>query len=109
MPPFMFRTFLNPACFRKSTAFALRTPLLQCATISSAVFSSFTRFGRSPSGISFASGNAADLVFVRLAHVDQHELVAAIDLRFHFHRIDLAFVTPAPVACSWCGIPQNSW
>ena len=56
MPPFMLRTRLNPACFRKSTALALRIPLLQCATISSAVFSSFTRFGNSPSGISFAFG-----------------------------------------------------
>ena len=48
IPPFMLRTFLNPACFRKSTALALRIPLLQCATISSAESSSFTRFGRSP-------------------------------------------------------------
>src|SRR5579872_940281 len=53
IPPLILRTFLNPACFRKSTAFALRIPLLQCATISSAVSSSFTRFGNSPSGISF--------------------------------------------------------
>src|ERR1051326_91361 len=51
IPPFMFLTFLKPACFRKSTAFALRMPLLQCATISSAESSSFTRFGRSPSGM----------------------------------------------------------
>ena len=30
----MFFTFLKPACRRKSHALALRTPLLQCATIS---------------------------------------------------------------------------
>src|SRR6476620_9380776 len=56
MPPFMFLTFLKPACFRKSTALALRVPLLQCATISVAVSSSFTRLGRSPSGISLDVG-----------------------------------------------------
>src|ERR1700687_16054 len=29
IPPFMLRTLRNPACFRNSTAFALRIPLLQ--------------------------------------------------------------------------------
>ena len=37
------------------------------------------------------SGDAADLVFVRLAHVDEDEVVAAIDFRFHLNRIDVAF------------------
>src|SRR5207237_7255255 len=54
IPPFMFFTLRNPACFRKSTALALRMPLLQWATISSAELSSFTRLGNSPSGISLA-------------------------------------------------------
>src|ERR1700722_8922620 len=56
IPPFILRTFLNPACFRKSTALALRIPLLQCATISSAESSSLPHFGKSPSGISLACG-----------------------------------------------------
>src|SRR5277367_1168950 len=56
MPPFMLRTFLNPACFRNSTALAERAPLLQWATISSAGFNSLTRFARSPRGISLEPG-----------------------------------------------------
>src|ERR1044071_4169638 len=51
MPPAKLWTFLNPDCRKKFTAFALRTPERQCATISLLVSSSFTRFGRSPSGI----------------------------------------------------------
>src|SRR5215469_5723092 len=59
MPPCIFLTFLKPACLRKSTALALRMPLLQWATISSAEFSSLTRLGSSPRGISFAYGMCA--------------------------------------------------
>ena len=86
----MLRTFLKPDCFRKSTAFALRMPLLQCATISSSGSSSPTRFGKFAERNQSRAGNAADLEFVRLAHVDQREIVAAIELRLDFRRLDIA-------------------
>lgn len=34
MPPFMLRRRVKRCCFRRLIAFALRMPLLQCATIS---------------------------------------------------------------------------
>src|SRR5438105_10115270 len=51
MPPARFHTFLNPAWRRNSTALALRPPILQWATISRLESSSWTRLGRSPSGM----------------------------------------------------------
>src|SRR5229473_2160928 len=51
IPPARFCTLVNPACRKNSTAFALRPPILQCTTISRLESSSFTRFGKSFSGI----------------------------------------------------------
>ena len=51
MPPFRFQILRKPALRRKSTASAERLPLRQCATISRELSSSWTRRGRSPSGI----------------------------------------------------------
>ena len=70
---------------------ALRIPLLQWATISTDASSSFEALGEFSERNQLRSGDAADLVFVRLAHIDQNELVAAIDFRLHFNRVDVAF------------------
>jgi hypothetical protein len=36
-------------------------------------------------------GDMADRVLVRLAHVDQDEVVSAVELGFHFRNVDFAF------------------
>src|ERR1700722_6814654 len=51
IPPARLWTFVNPACCRNATAFALRPPILQWATISRLEASSLTRFGKCLSGI----------------------------------------------------------
>jgi hypothetical protein len=68
-----------------------------------------TRLAISPSGISFAPGMLADLVFVRLAHVDQHEVVAAVQLRFtSVTSISPSFTLASCFGRRACrGTPQN--
>ena len=85
IPPFRFWILRNPALRRKSTASAERFPLRQCATISREESSSCTRRGSSPSGIK-CPFNIADLIFVRLAHVENVQVVAAIQPRLQFSR-----------------------
>src|SRR5579862_3483947 len=53
MPPARLCSFLKPFLARNSAAFWLRPPDLHCTTISCSGFSSPTRCGNSPSGISF--------------------------------------------------------
>ncbi len=42
-------------------------------------------------GDQFRLRDIADLIFVWLAHIQQQELVSAVQLGFHLNRIDLAF------------------
>ena len=53
LPPATLNTFLNPDCCRNATAFALRPPILQWATISRLESSSLTRLGKSPTGMRY--------------------------------------------------------
>ena len=66
-----FSTRLNPTDRRKSAAFALRPPILQCTTISS--FG--VQLGVAPGNLAernqLGTGNPVDLAFVRLADVDE--------------------------------------
>ena len=111
MPPFMLRTLRKPACFRRSTALALRMPLLQCATISASLSSSLRRFGRSPSGISFEVGMRQIWYSCSSRTSTRTNVVAAVDLLLHFsgfdfsecggHRLDLIVLA--------AGSPQNCW
>jgi len=86
----MLRTCWKPARRRMPQALALRTPLRQWITMSD--------WGRTRSSVwNFAQrdqsggGDMADLVLVRLAHVDRHEMVSAVESGFHFGNVDFAF------------------
>ena len=91
MPPFMLRTFLKPGLLQEIDRLARCARRSCSATTISAVRIEFGQALRQ-----FAernqrrARNAADLKFVRLAHVDQHELIAAIEFRFHFRGLDFA-------------------
>ena len=82
MPPVMLRTFLKPLCLSRSTAFLAPSTGLAVHHVLGVgielgeVFRKFTQ--RNERG----SGNACDLVFVRLAHIDEGEVVTAVELLF---------------------------
>ena len=79
---------VNPDCCRKATALALRPPILQWTTISRLESSSLTRLGRSFERNQM-SADVADLVFVRLAHVEHEEILFRIETPLQF--FDLNF------------------
>ena len=84
MPPTTLRTCWKPFWRRTAQALALRMPLLQWITMSAVGIELAHVLRELAQRNQLRAGNAADLVLVRLAHVDQHEVVAAIDLLLHF-------------------------
>ena len=89
MPPLRLSTRLNPTDRRKSAALALRPPILHCTTISVVR----VELGVTPRDIAerdqLRPGDAVDLVFVRLADVDDAQLVAAVEALLQLDRRDL--------------------
>ena len=85
IPPFRFRILRKPARCRNSTASAERLPLRQWATISRELSSSLTRL-RKIAERNQVAAEIADLIFVRLANVENVEIVAAIQTRFQIAR-----------------------
>src|SRR6266540_1711185 len=83
IPPARLRTLQKPASRRNCTAFALRPPILQCTTISSAVESRFRFCGSVPSGIFTDSGKA------QIANVHEDEVFAPVAHSFQVLDSDL--------------------
>ena len=72
---------LEAGGFQDSAGLALRIPLLQWITISASGSSSLETLADFAERNQLRRGDIADLVLVRLAHVDQDEVIAAIELR----------------------------
>ena len=108
MPPARFFTLAKPAWRSRVTALALRTPLRQWATISRLESSSFMRAG-SIAQRDEIPADVADLIFVRLAHIEDEDVVASVESGFQF--LGLNFRHGCSHRASWLSLPrmpQNS-
>ena len=97
MPPARLRTFLKPAREGTGPPWRFAPPLLQCTTISSAVESSLTLCGKRAEWDLHRLRESGDRDLMRLAHVDQHEIRAAIAQSLEL--LDRDFGNPGSRGC----------
>jgi hypothetical protein len=77
----------KPAFFSKSTALAPRMPLFAVGHDLNVAIQLVDALRELAQRNQLCVRDATDLVFVRLAHVDQHERIAATDFSPHLQRI----------------------
>ena len=96
MPPLRLSTRLNPTDRRKSAALALRRAHLAVDDdLVVRVELGIAGAAISPSGMSIGPGNPIDLILVRLPHVDEGQLVAAIEPLLQLDRRDFGALLAA--------------
>ena len=107
IPPCKLLSFRKPASWRILKAFALRPPTLQCKTMSSALSSSLSREGNSPSGINFDPG----IRLMSYSNGSRTSTSTNFSLRsiFVFNSVTVMVGTSSSLAASAsaCGMPQN--
>ena len=109
MPPARFQTFRNPDACNCCTAFALRPPHLAVHDDVARAVECRERLDDGAERDEASAGNTRDVPLVRLAHVDQIEVVAARDPLRELRGRDLGYrARAAASAAAACRTPQNS-
>ena len=108
MPPFRFFSFVKPCWRRNAIALALRMPLLQWTTISRFAVQLAEALRQLRQRHQRAAGDPADLELLRVAHVEDEDLLAAVEPRLQLLDRRLAARRPAAGGgASWPRMPQN--
>ncbi len=107
IPPFKLLDARESAFLQQRHGLGAACAHLAVTTISRLRSSSPVRCGSSPSGMSLAPAMLADLILVRLAHVEQEEVITPIDLGLQLFDGHFGYATPTAGCACADTTPQN--